>query len=77
MLTKEELINNHLSLWLSIRQELLNKLSNAQGLKCICGRLATGLHENTCQKFQRKGDKETIHRCNELLDRSNVTSIYQ
>ena len=76
MLTKNELLDEHLSLWLSVRGEVLNKLSNTQGLRCICGRLATGLHEDRCSKFQNKVDKATVNRCNELLDRSNVTQIY-
>lgn len=36
--------------------------SESQTMFCCCGRLATGLHEQNCQEFQKKVEKETLRR---------------
>lgn len=42
-------------------------MSDKQSMFCLCGRLATGLHENGCRKFQNKVTRETIKRLSHLL----------
>lgn len=59
--------DNHFSEWLSTRQIVLNELSDKQSMFCLCGRLATGLHENGCRKFQTKVTTETVKRLEHLL----------
>lgn len=44
-----------------------NELSDKQTMLCCCGRLATGLHENNCTKFNNKVDAETIKLLSHLL----------
>ena len=48
------------SLYIKTREKVFNKLSNEQSMFCCCGQLATSLHENRCQKFNKKVDKETL-----------------
>lgn len=37
--------DNHMGHWLQKLQEVENELSDKQGMFCISGRLATGMHE--------------------------------
>jgi len=59
--------DNHLEEWLNTRQETESKLSNNQSTFCICGRLATGLHESHCSKFRNKVTRETLRKLEPLL----------
>jgi fructose-1-phosphate kinase PfkB-like protein len=59
--------DNHFNEWLKTRQEVENELSEEQLMFCICGRLATGLHEGICRKFADKVNKETLKRLEYLL----------
>jgi hypothetical protein len=34
---------------------------------CLCGRLATGLHENGCRRFKNAVNSETVKRLKNLL----------
>ena len=45
-----------------------NKISDNQSFICICGRLATGLHERGCKIFQDKVTAETIKELSYLLE---------
>lgn len=45
--------------WLKMRNQVFDELSDMQTMFCVCGRLATGLHETNCRKFNEKVDKET------------------
>jgi hypothetical protein len=64
----EILQNKHLTEWLNMRQEVEDELSNKQSLLCLCGRLATSLHERNCNKFKNKIISETIKRLKHFLD---------
>ena len=59
--------DNHFSEWLKTRRQVENELSNNQSTFCICGRLATGLHETHCKKFSAKVTKETIKRLEYII----------
>ena len=59
--------DNHLDIFLKTRQKVFNELSDKQTMLCCCGRLATGLHENNCTKFNNKVDAETIKLLSHLL----------
>lgn len=61
------LIGSHWAEWLKTRNEVFNELSDKQQLLCCCGRLATGLHESSCSKFNHKVDAETIRRLKHLI----------
>lgn len=62
----EYLKTHQLSTWLSTRRKIFDELSNNQSMFCCCGKLATGLHEQNCQKFNENVDKETVNRLKEL-----------
>ena len=59
--------DNYFGLFLATRQQAFNELSDQQTMFCCCGRLATGLHERNCTKFNNKVDAETINRLSHLL----------
>jgi len=59
--------DNHFGEWLRVRQETANELSDKQAMFCVCGRLATGLHENGCRKFQNKITSETVKKLKHLI----------
>ena len=63
----EFLKQNHLSIFVKTRQEVEIRVSNNQNMFCICGRLATGLHESNCKKFQKKVDQETAKQLKHLV----------
>jgi hypothetical protein len=59
--------DNHFSEWLKTRRGVENELSEKQSAFCICGRLATGLHESHCRKFQNAITRETLARLKHLI----------
>lgn len=59
--------DKHLSEWLTTRQLIEDELSNKQSLYCICGKLATGLHESYCKRFRNKITSETVKRLKHLI----------
>lgn len=58
---------HHFPEWLATRRAVEDELSLAQPLRCICGGLATGLHESVCRKFQKKVTEWTVRRLIHLL----------
>lgn len=59
--------DNHFSEWLKTRRQVEIELSNSQSMFCVCGRLATGLHETHCRKFSKKVTSETMKRLSNLI----------
>lgn len=57
----------HMGEWLKTRSIVFNELSSQQTTMCCCGRLATGLHENNCRKFNNNVIKETVYRLKHLI----------
>ena len=62
---------NHLIMFAKIRQDVFDKLSEQQTMFCCCGKLATGLHEKNCKKFNQKVNKETIRQLSGLLPKED------
>lgn len=54
--------NHNFQTWLKMRNQVFDKLSDMQTMFCVCGKLATGLHEKNCRRFNEKVDKETAKR---------------
>lgn len=54
-------------LFLMTRNRVKEELSEGQTMFCCCGKLATGLHEAHCKKFNDKVDAEVIKRLQHLL----------
>lgn len=63
----ETLRQNHLSEWMKARKIVDDELSRKQSTFCVCGKLATGLHEMNCRKFNQLVNKETAKKLNHLL----------
>ena len=63
----EYLKNADFGLFIKTRKMVFDELSDQQTMFCCCGKLATGLHESNCTKFNNKVDAETIKRLNYLL----------
>lgn len=59
--------DKHFGDWLKTRREVEDEISNRQSMFCVCGRLATGLHESHCRKFSDKVTIETIGRLKHLV----------
>lgn len=53
--------------WNSTRIKVFDELSDNQSIFCCCGKLASGLHESNCRKFNAKVDAETAYRLREKL----------
>lgn len=53
--------------WNSTRTKVFNELSDSQSMFRCCGKLATGLHESNCRKFNAKVDAETAKRLEKLI----------
>ena len=58
---------NHFNEWLKTRQAIENELSNQCKIFCICGRLATGLHESNCRKFNNRVTTDTMKKLEHLI----------
>jgi len=59
--------DNHFSEWLKQRHIVEDELSQKQSMFCLCGKLATGLHERNCKKFNLFVNKETMKKMKHLL----------
>lgn len=65
--------DKHLGDWLKTRQEVKNELSAQNSMFCVCGRLATGLHESCCRKFNNKVTRETVKKLKHLFTNRGLT----
>jgi hypothetical protein len=61
------LCTKYLSEWVKTRQQTEIELSDKQGMFCCCGKLATGLHEKNCRRFQSKVTTATVKKLEHLL----------
>jgi len=59
--------DKHFSEWLTTYRQVKNEESDKQSIFCICGRLATGLHENGCRKFRNRIISITVKRLEHLI----------
>ena len=64
---KKFLINNFRDDYVNTRREVFNALSNEQAVFCVCGKIASGLHEDRCSKFNALVDKETVKKLEHLI----------
>jgi len=63
----EYIQDKHFGEWLKTRKETANEISDRQTMFCVCGKLATGLHENCCRKLQNKITSETLKKLEHLI----------
>lgn len=57
----------HFSQWVKTRQEVDNEISSKQTMFCVCGKLATGLHERTCRKYIQIVNAKTVEKLKHLI----------
>lgn len=53
--------------WLKVRSLVRDEISGKQAVFCLCGRLATGFHENGCKRFNNKVNSEAAKRLEHLI----------
>ena len=66
--------DTNFGLFVKTRQIVFDELSDQQTMFCCCGRLATGLHERNCTKFNSKVDAEVIKRLSHILPKLKESS---
>ena len=64
---------NHWTTWIRTRSKVFDELSDKQTMFCCCGKLATGFHEQSCTKFNKKVDLETADKLKNL--ESDIESL--
>ena len=64
---------NHFSTWYATHKTVDEELSDKQSMWCMCGRLATGLHERSCRRFKNAVNSETVKRLAHLLKNKKET----
>ena len=63
----QKLQDLHFPVWMKERRIVSDNLSDRQTMFCICGKLATGLHESTCKKFIKWVNTETVRKLSHLI----------
>jgi len=63
----QTLQDNHFSQWVKTRHEVDEEVSNKQTTFCVCGKLATGLHERTCRRYIQIVNAKTVERLKHLI----------
>lgn len=53
--------------WMRERSKQWYSLSCEHPIFCVCGKLATGLHEDHCRRFQKAIDKNTVKALEHLI----------
>lgn len=66
--------DNHFSYWLRVRRDTEDDMSGSQTMFCICGKLASGMHERVCRKFQDAVTNETIKQLSHLIPKTTTTN---
>jgi len=67
-MNKIELLKKHFLLqWMLGRRIVFDELSDQQTMFCVCGKLATGLHESNCRRFNSKVDAATVKKLKHLI----------
>ena len=70
MTTKDKMVllqDKHFAAWANTRKQVFEELSGKQLTICMCGKLATGLHEQNCRTINNAVDKETVKRLSHLI----------
>lgn len=60
--------DKHLKEWVETRIKVKEELSRSNGAFCVCGKLATGLHEASCRRLRNKITNEILKRLSYLIE---------
>lgn len=69
------LVDNHLSEWISARQKANDLVSKQYPIFCICGRLCTGLHEQSCSRFKNRVNSVAIKSLEHLFSKKEKLEV--
>ena len=58
--------------WIKARREADEEVSKEHEMFCVCGKLCTGLHEGSCQRFRNKVDSRAINKLKHLWKENKV-----
>lgn len=61
------LVDKHFAEWHAEWQKQRDKVSDSHSLYCVCGKLATSLHEQHCRKFRAEVDRRTVSALSHLI----------
>lgn len=61
--------------WVDEYRTVENEVSTSQSMFCVCGQLATGLHEGRCKKFNDLVSRKTVQRLKHLIDVNNQIQV--
>ena len=64
----------HLREWMTAWNDAFDELSRAQSIFCVCGKVASGLHERSCPAFRKKVDGAAIRQLEHLIEYDTHTS---
>lgn len=62
--------DNYFSEWIKTRSIVSNEESEKNTMFCVCGKLATGLHESHCRKLSKRVTDITLKRLAHLIPKS-------
>lgn len=57
----------HTMAWVQTWNDAFDELSGMQTIFCVCGKVASGLHERRCRVFRNKVDDNTVARLHHLI----------
>lgn len=60
--------DKHLKEWVETRIKVKEELSRANTIFCVCGKLATGMHESSCSRLRNKITNEVLKRLSYLIE---------
>ena len=63
----EYLFKNHYQEFVNVRLLADSEVSSEHRLKCVCGRLCTGMHERNCSRFRNKVNSRTVSKLKHLI----------
>ena len=63
---------NNYAEWVKTYKQVEDEMSAKQEMFCVCGKLATGLHESGCRKFRGKITSETASRLKHLIKNTEL-----
>ena len=58
--------------WKKARQEADQEISDEHSIKCVCGKLCTGLHESYCQRFKGAVDTRAVKKLKYLWEEKKI-----
>ena len=68
----EYLFENHYQEFVNVRVLTGREVSDEHSMRCVCGRLCTGMHERNCSRFRNKVNSRAVSKLKHLLPKKVV-----